>query len=64
MEADEELETSHDLVRAREARVRDILRIIGSGEADDEVDDEVPEAGQHRVLDHRNARGTWSAWDS
>lgn len=52
-------ESSHDLVAANEARVREILRIVGGG------DEPEAEAGcKPRVLDHRCVRGTWSAWDS
>lgn len=48
-------ESSHDLVAARAARVREILRIVGAGQ--DEADDakERPDGP---------VKGTWSAWNS
>jgi hypothetical protein len=57
-------ESSHDLVAANSARVRDILRIVGAGRDIADTSKERHESGAPDALDDGSIVGTWSAWNS
>jgi hypothetical protein len=48
-------ESSHDLVAARAARVRELLALVGAGEDEPAEPKDSPDAPK---------RGVWSAWNS